>query len=126
MTREEVTAWYENALGNDIAKELARIDLPLSTYTEFFFNIDLHNLLHFITLRADNHAQPEIQYYADALLELITPIVPFCVEAWKKYTRDAITLSKDEVDLLTELLLTPDILDNKNKYSVLYAKLGIK
>lgn len=106
--RQDVTVWYRDMLQADVAKELARIDLPLSTYTEFFFNVDLHNLLHFITLRVDGHAQPEIQVYAEAMLELITPIVPFCVEAWKKYTKDAVILYADEVEELKKYILSED------------------
>lgn len=102
--REEVARLYGDMLDAGVAKELARIDLPLSTYTEFFFNIDLHNLLHFITLRLDGHAQPEIQVYAEAMLKLISPIVPLTIGAWEKYTKNAVTLTADEAKEVKAIL----------------------
>lgn len=68
--------FYREFLKAGIPRELARSVLPLSTYTRFFGTVDLHNLAHFIRLRADSHAQWEIQRYAQALLELIEPVVP--------------------------------------------------
>ncbi|MFM9996149.1 MAG: FAD-dependent thymidylate synthase, partial [Phycisphaerales bacterium] len=69
-------AGYEKALEGGIARELARIGLPLSVYTEWYWKIDLHNLLHFLSLRMDPHAQQEIRDYANAMFALIQPIVP--------------------------------------------------
>lgn len=84
---EEALAWceraYQSLLDNGVARELARMVLPLSTYTEFYGTVNLHNLFRFLKLRLDSHAQPEIQVYAQALLMLITPIVPWSVEAWR-------------------------------------------
>lgn len=76
---------YEWLLGQGWPRELARGVLPLSTYTGFFAKVDLHNLLHFIELRLDDHAQYEIRKYAQALLELIEPVVPVTIEAWRVY-----------------------------------------
>lgn len=73
---------YRDLLGAGWPRELARTVLPLSTYTHFFWKVDLLNLFKFITLRSDPHAQFEIQAYSNALFELIKPIVPVCVEAF--------------------------------------------
>jgi len=74
---------YEALLADGCPREVARIVLPLATYSHMFATVDLHNLFHFIRLRADSHSQWEIQQYANAMLELITPIVPNAVEAFK-------------------------------------------
>ncbi len=64
-------------------RELARSVLPVSTYSHMFATVNLLNLLKFLTLRCDAHAQYEIRVYADAMRELIRPIVPVCLEAWE-------------------------------------------
>jgi len=81
-------AEYNNLLDIGIAKELARAVLPLNIYTRWYWKIDLHNLLHFLSLRLDSHAQLEIRKYAQAILGLIKPIVPVTLEAWEN-KRDA-------------------------------------
>lgn len=97
---------YKHAIENGVARELARINLPLSTYTEWYWKIDLHNLLHFLALRCDSHAQYEIRVFAEAMLKLITPIVPLTVEAWNDYhpMRGGMRLSRLEVEKLGEML----------------------
>lgn len=74
--------------------------------TEWYWKIDLHNLLHFLSLRCDKHAQWEIRVFADAMLGLITPIVPWCVEAWNDYHpyRSALLLTRLEVEAIKEIL----------------------
>lgn len=64
-------------------RELARIVLPMNTYSHMFATVDLLNLLKFLTLRCDAHAQYEIRVYADAMRELVRPIAPICVAAWE-------------------------------------------
>jgi thymidylate synthase (FAD) len=93
---------YEDFIEKDIARELARCILPINYYTEWYWKIDLHNLFHFLALRCDSHAQYEIRVFADAMLKLITPIVPWAVEAWNDYhpMRQAIKLTRLEVDAL--------------------------
>ena len=93
-------AGYEKALEGGIARELARIGLPLSVYTEWYWKIDLHNLLHFLSLRMDPHAQQEIRDYADAMFALIQPIVPIAAEAFLDYRLHAVSLSRLEVEAL--------------------------
>lgn len=74
---------YRSMLADGIPRELARSVLPVATYSHMFASVDLLNLLKFLTLRCDGHAQYEIRVYAEALRELIRPIVPVCVGAWE-------------------------------------------
>lgn len=74
---------YKNLLEHGCPRELARIVLPLGTYTEMYATVDLHNLLHFLKLRDDEHAQYEIQVYAQAIKDLIRPVVPVTLDIWE-------------------------------------------
>jgi len=76
-----------------LARELARMNLTLNTYTQWYWKIDLHNLLHFLSLRADAHAQYEIRVYADAMLETVKAWVPIAYQAFLDYRLGAVTLS---------------------------------
>jgi thymidylate synthase (FAD) len=87
---------YENLLEKDVARELARINLPLSLYTEWYWQIDLHNLFHFIHLRADAHAQKQIRVFADALAVCAKAVAPLAYEAFEEHKRDAIKFSRSE------------------------------
>jgi len=96
---------YKRATASGVARELARIDLPLSTYTEFYWKIDLHNLLHFLGLRADGHAQWEIRQYAEPLLQqVVAKWVPFAYQAFLDYRMNAVTLSAPELGALQRAL----------------------
>ncbi len=99
---------YDKLLGDDehpgIARELARIVLPLSTYTQWYWKIDLHNLLHFIALRADPHAQYEIRVYAELLLDIVRRWVPLTAAAFEEYRLQAATLSATALDVVRRLL----------------------
>jgi len=97
-------ASYKALLAEDLARELARLTLPLTTYSSLYWKIDLHNLLHFLTLRTDSHAQKEIRDYADAILDIIRPLFPYAVEAWEDYQQQAKTLSRMDLDLLAALI----------------------
>ena len=74
---------YRNLLSRGVPRELARSVLPVATYSHMFAKVDLRNLLGFLDLRVHEHAQHEIRVYAEAMLDLIRPIVPVCVEAWE-------------------------------------------
>ncbi|MFN9959520.1 MAG: FAD-dependent thymidylate synthase, partial [bacterium] len=94
---EKAEAHYQEYLQlteKGVARELARTALPVSVYTEWYWKCDLHNLLRFISLRLDPHAQYEIRVYAQAMLDLIEPIVPLTVEAWHDYDFGAVRLSR--------------------------------
>ena len=87
-----------------IARELARMNLTLNTYTQWYWKIDLNNLLHFLALRADDHAQYEIRVYADAMLEIVKKWVPLTYEAFEDYRIGGTELSAKEVNLMIKLL----------------------
>jgi thymidylate synthase (FAD) len=96
----------ENSL---LSREMARIILPLSTYTEFIFKVDLHNLLHFITLRNHPHAQWEIQEYARALSEVVKDLFPWTWNAFDNYVLGAKTFSRDDLEALSAMTDISDI-----------------
>lgn len=87
-----------------VSRELARMGLPVNVYTEWYWKCDLHNILRFLALRIDPHAQLEIREYAQAMLALIEPIVPVTVEAWKDYHLGGVHLSKLEAEALRSLV----------------------
>ena len=97
---EKKYAEYEKLLERGVSRELARIALPVSVYTEWYWKIDLHNLLHFLSLRMDAHAQQEIRDYATAMYELIKPIVPVAAEAFMDYHVESVRLSRLEIEAL--------------------------
>jgi thymidylate synthase (FAD) len=88
---------YEKLLGDEerpgIARELARMVLPLNTYTQWYWKVDLHNLLHFLRLRHDRHAQYEIRAYAEVLLDLVRKWVPLTAAAFDEYRGGGAELS---------------------------------
>ena len=87
-----------------VAREQARKDLPLSTYTEAYWKIDLHNLLHFLHLRMDEHAQYEIRTYANTIGEkVVAPWVPKVWEAFLDYRIRSIQLSRIETEILNAM-----------------------
>ena len=97
---------YKNLIGfgsvshGGLARELARIVLPVSNYTECYWKMDLHNFFHFCHLRMDEHAQQEIQDYAKVMYELVKPHVPIAAEAFEDYSLNSISLSRMEKDVL--------------------------
>lgn len=87
-----------------LARELARIGLSLNTYTQWYWKTDLHNLLHFLRLRADRHAQYEIRAYANQLLEILKAWVPLTFEAFEDYKLNAVSLPAAAVAVLRRRL----------------------
>lgn len=102
--REMSQGQYEWLTNQDVARELARIDLPLSSYTQWYWKIDLHNLLHFLKLRADAHAQWEIQEFGRVMAGIVRRVVPISYEAWIDYDVCGAKLSRMEIDALRSLL----------------------
>ena len=97
---------YEERLQAGIAREQARKDLPLSTYTEAYWKIDLHNLLHFLALRMDSHAQLEIRRYAETIgNEIIAKLFPLCWEAFLDYRVEAMRLTRLDRGVIQRLAL---------------------
>ena len=95
---------YEDRLKAGVAREQARKDLPLSTYTEAYWKVDLHNLLHFLALRMDSHAQEEIRLYASTIgHEIVRPLFPVVWEAFQDYRMGGSSLSRLEIDVIRKL-----------------------
>ncbi len=91
---------YQHFMDKGVAREIARIALPASVYTEWYWKIDLHNLFHFLSLRMDPHAQQEIRDFANAMFELIKPIVPIAAEAFLDYNLGGLHLTRLEVEAM--------------------------
>jgi thymidylate synthase (FAD) len=95
---------YERRIDLGVAREQARKDLPLSTYTEAYWKIDLHNLLHFLALRMDSHAQWEIRQYACAIGEkIVQPLFPLVWEAFVDYRLEGMFLTRLDRDVIQRL-----------------------
>jgi len=95
---------YQKLLDLGIAREISRIDLPLSLYTQWYWNMDLHNLLHFLQLRLDAHAQWEIRVYAEKILEIVRLVCPITTEAFENYERDGVVFSGSEMVALKAMI----------------------
>jgi thymidylate synthase (FAD) len=102
--RQKSREAYEWMTLEDMARELARIDLPLSTYTQWYWKIDLHNLLHFLKLRVDSHAQWEIQEYGRVMAGMLKRVAPLSYEAWIDYDVCGNRISRMDLDALRRLL----------------------
>ncbi len=95
---------YEDRLAAGIAREQARKDLPLSTYTEAYWKIDIHNLFHFLALRMDSHAQLEIRRYAETIgHEIVAKLFPLCWEAFLDYRVEAMRLTRLDQGVIQRL-----------------------
>ena len=94
---------YSDRLNSGVSRELARIDLPLSQYTSWVWKIDLHNLLHFLRLRMDEHAQEEIRVYAQAIARIVKDWLPITWKAFEDYRLNAVTFSAMEMKGLQAL-----------------------
>ncbi len=99
-----IYASYEELLHDNIARELARINLPLSLYTEWYWQMDLHNLFHFLRLRLDAHAQWEIRKYGEAIAGLAQAVAPLAYAAFERHMVHGKHFSGDEMDALKKML----------------------
>lgn len=102
--RERNVGFYTDMIEEDLARELARIDLPLSTYTQWYWKIDLHNLLHFLGLRCDAHAQKEIRVFADIMAGAVKRLAPLSFEAWIDYFFSGQRMSRMEMNVIRALM----------------------
>lgn len=93
---------YQEFLEMDLARELARIGLSIANYTQWYWKIDLHNLMHFLSLRMDEHAQYEIRVFANAMARIVQDAVPICYQAFEDYQLNAMRLSSLEVQIVNE------------------------
>jgi thymidylate synthase (FAD) len=104
MLNEDEGGAPRDASRQGLARELARMNLTLNTYTQWYWKTDLHNLLHFLSLRADAHAQYEIRAYAEAMLESVRAWVPATFEAFRDYRLGAVTFSAQMLAVLRRML----------------------
>ena len=99
---------YQAMISDDgqrgLARELARMNLPANIYTQWYWKVDLHNLLHFLRLRADAHAQYEIRVYADAICSVVADWVPFAYAAFEDYRLGGATLSETALECVRRML----------------------
>lgn len=102
--QSQVYGTYQKLLDLGLAREIARNNLPLSLYTEWYWQIDLHNLFHFLRLRMDAHAQYEIRAYAEALAQCAKAVAPIAYEAFEEHVLGSVTFSKRECEALARLL----------------------
>lgn len=103
--QERARQLYQERIDAGVAREQARKDLPLCTYTEAYWKIDLHNLLHFLALRMDSHAQQEIRDYATAIGEkIVRPLFPVVWEAFQDYRLHAMFLTRLDLGVITRLM----------------------
>ena len=99
---------YQAMISDDgqqgLARELARMNLPANIYTQWYWKVDLHNLLHFLRLRADAHAQYEIRVYSDAICSVVADWVPFAYAAFEDYRLGGATLSGTALECMRRML----------------------
>jgi thymidylate synthase (FAD) len=95
---------YESMLERGVAREIARTNLPLNLFTEWYWQIDLHNLFHFLRLRLDAHAQYEIRVYAEAMAKCAQAVAPLAWEAFEEHILGSVTFSRAECEALAAML----------------------
>ena len=115
--------------GQGLARELARMNLTLNIYTQWYWKTDLHNLLHFLSLRADAHAQYEIRVYAEAMLETVKAWVPIAYQAFLDYRLGAVTLSAQMLAVVRRMVAGEAVTQadsglNRREWTELMAVLG--
>ncbi|MBI2091398.1 MAG: FAD-dependent thymidylate synthase [Deltaproteobacteria bacterium] len=108
---ETIFKHYNEYIQKGVAREVARAILPLATYTEWYWKMDLHNLLHFLALRMEAHAQKEIRVYAEAIAEFVKQKCPFTWEAFVEHRLNAAKFSQAEVEVLRGELKKTGLID---------------
>jgi len=110
---EKTYGEYEEMIEADIARELARVNLPLSLYTQWYWQIDLRNLFNFLKLRLDHHAQYEIRVYAEAIYQIAKAVAPMACEAFDEHILRAFKISGSNLEALKKGLAekAPELLD---------------
>jgi thymidylate synthase (FAD) len=97
-----------------IARELARMVLPANIYTQWYWKVDLHNLLHFLSLRADPHAQYEIRVYAEAMLDVVKRWLPITHDAFVQHRLGSVTLSAKAFAVVKQLIAGENVTEQKS------------
>ena len=107
--RHEFQNSAEELLEMDVSRELARLVLPVNFYTLLTWKIDVHNLMHFLTLRDDSHAQYEIRVYAEVMARIFKDWMPITYEAYEQYRKESKTFSKKSLEVLKQLVSNTQI-----------------
>jgi thymidylate synthase (FAD) len=129
MLNEDETGAPRDPSRQGLARELARMNLTLNAYTQWYWKIDLHNLLHFLSLRADAHAQYEIRAYAEAMLQTVEAWVPVACKAFRDYRLGAVMLSAPMLAVVRRILTGESVVLegsglNRREWTELMAALG--
>lgn len=114
LSYEKAWGAYNYMIGEGVARELARIVTPVGAYTEWYWKIDLRNLLHFLSLRTHSHAQIEVREFAYVIAGIVSEAFPIVFEAWRDYDLGAVKLTHPEIVLLSkqpEILGDPGLID---------------
>ena len=112
-TSEQQYDHYNKMIDNGLAREVARIILPLNYYTEFYWKIDLHNLMHFLRLRSDPHAQYEIRLYALQMIEILKLWVPHTYQAFQNYKMNSKNFSESMINVVKKMIAGEEV-DQEN------------
>lgn len=119
LLNEKPDGTKKNFDHSGLARELARAVLPVNYYTQFYWKIDLHNLMHFLSLRADHHAQYEIRAYANVIMDkVVRQWVPITYEAFKDYVVNAVSLSASSLDAVRRMVSDSDIEGERETYNL--------
>jgi thymidylate synthase (FAD) len=108
-TQKAAYAAYAGLIDKGLARELARINLPLSLYSEWYWQIDLHNLFHFLGLRLDAHAQKEIRAYAEVIFGITKKVAPLCCASFERRMLNSVTFSAEEFAEIKRRLNQPPV-----------------
>lgn len=114
---------YQDMLSLNIARELSRVNLPLNLYTEWYWQIDLKNLLHFLRLRMDSHAQYEIRAYANVMGDIVKTVCPYTWESFERHTLNSVKLSGQEIEILEKLFNNKTVDKEDQRFKELKTKL---
>ncbi len=126
---DEQRAVYSNYMDyqeHGLSREMARINLPLSTYSEIYFQQSLRDALHLVRQRVEAHAQPETQVFARAYESMLQALFPVSVEAFSKYIRDVVILSRDEANILKDWIQEMEEQDNTQSLKKRIMESGLK
>lgn len=114
----ELLKQHDTSTQNALAREIARIVLPVNFYTQWYWKIDLHNLLHFLKLRASPHAQFEIQQYANIILNIVKMWVPFTYDAFMNYSFNSKSLSQEAIASIKQTFIKHNIKEDEIQHSM--------
>ena len=102
--QEDAYSTYTQLVESGLAREIARINLPLALYTEIYWQCDLHNLMHFLKLRLDSHAQKEIRDYGKVILEIARKVAPLTIASFENNIQQGVSFSGEELEALRDVL----------------------